>query len=620
MSTNENGVASFDVTFPDDVTSWKTIALAMDDKKRSGSSEGLIKSFKPVMGSIKVPRFLIEEDSVVILGKALNYTNDTINVNTHFEVNDVSNSLNNTQLVNSFIDTLTLVAHSVDTTTVAFVLEKDDGYFDGEKREIPVLAKGTEETIGQFVALDQDTTITFSFDKSLGDITFSIQADLLEVFLDEVNHVKKYKYLCNEQASSKLKALLIEKEIRTNLGQEFQHEKRVEKLISRLEKARNNRHLWGWWPQGATSNWVSSYTISALAEAKKAGYEVQYDFDKFVEHAIYELEKGNTKSTLALLPTLQSLNSKFNAKRSLILVEQDSLISQHQYIQLAQTKQMYGLPYNLDSIWALKKETIFGNLYWGYDSYFLNRNAISTTLLVYEIIRKHGGYEKELAKIRNYLLEKRTNGHWTNTYESMQILQTILPDVLRKGEKIVPSKIVFEEGLNDTIDSFPHTKEISAIESVRVTKIGSSPVYLAAYQKFQNPKSKKVDKDFAVDSYFLNQNKDTVNNLIAGSKVKLAIRLKVKKDVEYVMLEIPIPAGCSYGEKKQPRRNNEVHREYFKNMTSIFCRRLTKGTYKFEVELIPRYSGRFTLNPVKADLMYFPVFYGREQLKSVFIK
>jgi uncharacterized protein YfaS (alpha-2-macroglobulin family) len=58
-----------------------------------------------------------------------------------------------------------------------------------------------------------------------------------------------------------------------------------------------------------------------------------------------------------------------------------------------------------------------------------------------------------------------------------------------------------------------------------------------------------------------------------------------------------------------------VHREYFKNKVSIFCRKLAVGKYRFAIKLMPRYSGTYQLNPAKAEMMYFPIFYGREKMK-----
>ena len=99
--------------------------------------------------------------------------------------------------------------------------------------------------------------------------------------------------------------------------------------------------------------------------------------------------------------------------------------------------------------------------------------------------------------------------------------------------------------------------------------------------------------------------------------VKLRVSVNVKADAEYVMIEVPIPAGCSYYDKSQSWANNEVHREHFKNKVSIFCKSLPKGQYYFTVALLPRFTGVYTLNPAKAEMMYFPVFVGREGMKRV---
>ena len=91
----------------------------------------------------------------------------------------------------------------------------------------------------------------------------------------------------------------------------------------------------------------------------------------------------------------------------------------------------------------------------------------------------------------------------------------------------------------------------------------------------------------------------------------------VKADAEYAMIEIPVPAGCSYANKSQSYLNNEVHREHFKNKVNIFCSSLPKGFYIFAVSLMPRYNGIYHLNPARAELMYFPTFFGREGIKKV---
>ena len=65
---------------------------------------------------------------------------------------------------------------------------------------------------------------------------------------------------------------------------------------------------------------------------------------------------------------------------------------------------------------------------------------------------------------------------------------------------------------------------------------------------------------------------------------------------------------------------HETYRESFKDRTVIFCENLPQGTYTFNIELIPRYTGRYSLNPAKAEMMYFPVINSNNGLRRVDIK
>jgi uncharacterized protein YfaS (alpha-2-macroglobulin family) len=153
-------------------------------------------------------------------------------------------------------------------------------------------------------------------------------------------------------------------------------------------------------------------------------------------------------------------------------------------------------------------------------------------------------------------------------------------------------------------------------QAITFRKEGSLPLYFTAYQQHWNATPQKVAGDFSVRSWFEKSGR-TITQLKAGEPVVMKIAVSVKADASYVMVEAPIPAGCSYSSKSQSFANNEVHREHFKQKVSIFCSSLPKGDYTFTVSLLPRYSGRYTLNPAKAEMMYFPVFYGREEMKKV---
>jgi len=224
-----------------------------------------------------------------------------------------------------------------------------------------------------------------------------------------------------------------------------------------------------------------------------------------------------------------------------------------------------------------------------------------------------GGHESELEKIRNYFFEHRHDGSWQNTYQASRIIETIMSDMLS------PNTSYSEVSVNingKKISTFPVTEKIDMNQPVRIKKEGALPLFITAYQQEwnRNPQPES-SKGFAVQTFF-KENRDTISNLKAGKPVNLEVVIKVDADAEYVQIEVPIPAGCSYESKSQSFYGKEVHREHFKEKVSIFCNRLTKGEHKFTVELIPRFTGRYTLNPAKAELMYFPTFYGNEEVKT----
>jgi TonB-dependent SusC/RagA subfamily outer membrane receptor len=622
LVTDREGKASFELSFPDDVTSWETYYLAMNDRRQSGQSKGLIKSYKPLMAQLAVPRFLVQSDTTHAIGKVLNYLPDSIKLSTRFELNGHIQSTRDRYCSTALIDSLPIIAPA-DSIAVKYSLEKEDGYFDGELRSIPVYPKGLEEAKGNFLVLNKDTTFQLSFDSSLGPVKLYARADVLEVIEEEISHLMDYKYYCNEQIASKLKALLAEKTIAAYKGEKFKSERQVDKMIRLLIRNQKDRGLWGWWKNAEESSWISLHVVEALLQAEKAGYDSNLNKGQLSEKLIWELENQRDFSTrIRILRLLQILSPQTNQQAYVAELEKKyKPRSLHALLQMMELKQLYKLPYQADSLQAYQQQSIFGNIYYADKdpgSNLLN-NDIQNTLSAYRILRAGSNSHKNgetLLRIRNYLLEKRNSGHWTNTYESAQVIETILPDLLADKATLSKPVLTLSAGFGQTVSEFPFEKEIDAAQAVEISKTGDFPVYLTSYQTYWNPAPKEKKNDFEIFSRFEN---DSAAYLKAGREVRLIAHVKVKKDAEYVMINIPVPAGCSYADKKTNFRN-ESHREYFRNETSIFCESLKQGEYTFEVALIPRFSGTYTINPASISLMYFPTFNANDQTKTIRIQ
>ncbi|RWU10748.1 alpha-2-macroglobulin family protein [Pedobacter chitinilyticus] len=618
LNTDNDGNATFVVKFPDDITSWNAKVIAMNGKKQSGTTTAKIKSFKSLSANLTAPQFAIKGDSINIIGKLMNYSPIAEKVVRKMSYNQQSLLNSTVTIKNSLIDTIPVKAIAEkDSLHFEYTLTQDNGYFDGEIRKIPVFEKGIKETKGYFNALHSDTTIHYNFDKRLGKVMVRAEASVFPVLLDEMEHLYRYEYLCNEQMASKLKALLLQKQLKSYLKQDFKYEKEIKNLIRKLNATQKNQGTWGWWQDGDEEIWISLHVIEALLLSEKDGYQVKLNKDKIYNYLRRQLVDQQDYSKLKVVELIQLLNNKEVTKDWLKAIEKSKTLyfvpTLYDKLSLMYLKQIAGMKVNIDSLLKIKKNTMFGNSYWGENKAGFWDNHIQNTLLAYKILKASGGNQQEQQKIVNYFLEQRRDGKWRNTYESSLILEMIVPELLKRKTDQKPTELVLN---GNVVKQFPYQQELDKNDQLSLQKKGEMPIYFAAYQQFQNINPTKVDKEFVVRTSISQKGK--VNQILkAGEVATLKIEVDVKADADYVMIEVPIPAGCSYENKTKGYWGLETHREYFKEKTSIFCTKLKQGKYTFEISLMPRYNGQYTLNPAKAEMMYFPVFFGREDMKSI---
>jgi alpha-2-macroglobulin len=351
LRTNSQGKARFTVTFPDDITKWRSFYAAMTDKRQTGITELAIRSFKPLSANLALPQFLVQGDSINIIGKVLNYNSDTATVNRNLYINGSLSKQQSIQVANARIDTIGLSIHGTDSMKIKYTIEQANGYFDGEERSIPVFTQGVQETQGLFAVLDSDTSFTLpQFDK-LATLTLHAEASVLPVLLDEIDKVKKYEYLCNEQLASKLKCLLLEKKIRQQLNQPFAEDKNIKTIIEKLTQNRGRNFMWGWWANNDPSLWISLHVTEALLQAEAMGYTVGLAKQPIIDYIVYNQESFYREDKIRSLLLLQQLQAKADFKRYA-----DSIAahftpnSLYQKLQWIAAQQQLGLPVNVDSV------------------------------------------------------------------------------------------------------------------------------------------------------------------------------------------------------------------------------------------------------------------------------
>lgn len=614
LHTDKQGKAIFEATFPDDITGWNAYVLGMGSRRRTGQTSTTIQSFKPLMAQIAQPHFLVEGDRATAIGKITNYSQEKIALSRTIEVDDRTVSTTGVTLEHSSVDSIHLEATGKDSLAVKYTVTYKN-YKDGELRKLPVYRKGVEEATGTFALLEGDTTLSLSFDKAYGPVKLYAEADLVDVLLDEVQQLKRYPYECNEQSASRLKVLLLEKQICAYRGEKFTDQAGVTRMIRKLVANQNKDGSWSWWKNGEGEVWITLHVARALLRAEKEGIPSAFDKELLINYLQSRLAGAHAGIRPDVLQFLAEQGQAMNVREiadSLAVMKYKSV---HDRLEAQRLLQTLGQKVDWPWIKSIRSETAKGNYYWGEEKTHVLDNAVINTLIVYNLLSKENANHADLIRMRNYFLERRKKT-WRNTYESSLILEAILPGLLRQKAATHPVKLVLSGGITKTIDQFPFTLDAGAMDRLSVSKSGNAPVYFTAYQEHWNATPARIDKDFVVDSYF----NDNAYRLNAGKPVPLHVKVEVKRDAEFVMIEVPIPAGCSYREKPQPRTNGEVHREYYHHKTNIYCKYLKKGTYVYTIELLPRYSGNYTLNPAVVECMYFPTIYGRETAKDVKIR
>lgn len=642
LRTDKNGKTSFEVTYPDDITSWNTCFIAIGNKKQTDKKQMTINSFKALTARLSTPSFAVRGDSLDAVGRISNLLGDSIRITRKIEMNGKLKN-DSLHIGSSYVEPIPVQAEKGDSLTVSYSLKSENGIYDGEKRTLPIIEPGMLQTFGDFKVLNDTLTHQLKVDPSLGTTTLYAEASSLDLFLREIDRVEKYPYLCNEQIASKIKALLSKKRIMAMLGKDFKEDKKISGLIGKLEKNSNSEGLWGWWNTAQTELWISKQALSALLDAEDAGYKIHLDkkvlaetFEKKIKNALTFLRLSNKNQLLLAkqelldhLMLVKRLNPSLDGKIYLRAID-DQLKSKDitDRLKTMQALSVMGFQdeIKVDSLMKYASNTLLGSIFWGepkknssnFRRPFLPYTSdIENTLTAYLLLKNKGGHEQELEKIRNYFFENHAEGFWKNTYESSRIIETILPDLLNRNEDYRNARLLLN---GKPINQFPYSEQVETTNPISVKNEGTMPLLVTSYQQTWNKQPQaETQKGFTVKSSFTVDGKTTVS-LKAGKSVQMVVVVNANAEANYVQIEIPIPAGCSYEDKAMGSFRDEAHREHFKDKVVVFNNKLSQGEHTFTINLLPRYTGEYHINPAKAELMYFPTYFGNEILKTIEIE
>jgi TonB-dependent SusC/RagA subfamily outer membrane receptor len=621
LSTNQEGKVNFSITYPDDVTSWDTHFFVATESQETGQANQSVKSYRPLVSQLSIPKFLILGDSVSGIGKIKNYMGDSIAIVTQFKINEEIQFKKEKEVSDFETDELSIIASNLDSLQINYQFKHiNNNYIDGEELTIPVFTSGMEKAEGEFLKLLQNDTLRLNFVSNMDEVELKIEANLNSILEQELDVVINYMHDCNEQIASRLKAQLTKRKIYQERNLTFEDDKDIKKLMRLLQKNQQSNSLWGWWSNSSSNLWVSLNVIEALLLADEQEFKLKWNKGEIQQTLTERLFLDDEVSErVQLLQILDVLKTEINYLEEIESLLQKESLSVVERFQLWEMYQKHNGSLNLIELMKFQKETALGNWYieseekYAFHPY---KNSIQASLIAYRILKKMDNQEEVAEKFKDYLVMQRNYGGFTNTFESMQVIETLIGE-FKNSQTNAKYRIQINNDAWQTYDRNSYSQSFQASDEVKVLNSGLIPIYLNYIQKYVDETPEKRDDLFEVNTHFENEFEELlqIDKIKAGKPVSLEVRLDVKKQANYFMLEVPIPSGFSYHNKMQ--YSNETHRQYRKDKTYIFIETLEPGIKSFSIELMPRFQGNYQLKAAKAQLMYFEQFSGNNIIKSL---
>ena len=639
LVTDRKGEATFTTTLPDNITTWEAVIYAMNRRLMTGTARHSMQSYKPIMAELQTPSFLVTGDVSHLSANIRNYTKDSSIKGRVDFVNNGDTITSQIELNSSAQEYIEVIAPEADSAKYTYLFTRDDGYSDGERRAISIEKEGTEVAEGTLQILKDGDEI--KVEASPNDMVYiTISGEQIDIYMDVAYYLIGYKYACNEQLASKLIGLLNYRIYSQFMGEKFEHDKSVNEIISRLLKNQNNRKLWSWWGNSdSTSFWMSAHILRALSFAKKSGYIVNLNIRSIAnDYTDIRPYRGSSLSDIEILSTLLDWGVEQKYEKAIDLFEEEIRIQEHkedslvniykkskryedyavkrsylyEKLLLLEMRQKLGLSYSRELFDTHLQSDILGRVRivdtLSKRSWYYNDDM--SNLTAYRIVRSDSLLMHHKEAMQLSILSTRQYG-W-NTYQSASSLQTVMPDLISSGTtKGEPAKISLSGRDNTVLTEFPYSTVLSEGERLTIKKESGIPLIYSSYT-IQRRKEERSGDAFEIKSDI------SAKSFKRGTPVTMSVEVTVKEDnAEHVMIEIPIPAGCSYNTKYKGYSNYEVYREYFKEKCVIFCEKLPKGKYIYKIDLMPRFTGEYTVNPAKAEMMYFPVINANNSIERI---
>ncbi len=602
--TDAAGKARITFKLPDNLTTFRVMAVAATADSRFGKARGQLKVNKPLLMLPTLPRFVRVGDRMEAGVVVHNNTGKGGTMEVKAEAKGVeligASSARMKVAVDGSVEArFAFRARTPGEATFRFNVAMDDNR-DGLELKRPVKLPLVMETVATYgstaSAAAEGVVPSGGVRKDIGGLDVTMSSSALVGLRGGMDYLLRYPYECLEQSTSRMVPLVLLSE----LSEAFKLNNNkaasaalVAKLIARISRMQRWDGGFAYWPSSSRSYpWVSAYAAWGLGRAASGGHKVSARVLKNARSYLHkQLRKKADKRYLGLdrttkaymLYVLTTLGEQptgyvshlFEHRKDLTVFGKALLLSAMTRMKKVDKEMVRTLTDDVtgqvhQTAKVAKVEENLGN---GYAPMF--HSDTRSTAMVLDALLAADPNNPLVEKLVKYLVQARKNGRWNNTQETVyallamhryfEVREKVVPDFVAKvflGDTRLLAQPFKGRSLTAVKKSVPMGKLAEAgSPTLGFVKRGKGRLYYSAslhYARTTLPK-RPLDSGFFVTRTYEPVPRDAsklsdlqgaadgkargVTRVKAGDLVRVTLRVVVPQQMHFVAVDDPLPAG-----------------------------------------------------------------------------
>ncbi|MCC6748694.1 MAG: Ig-like domain-containing protein [Deltaproteobacteria bacterium] len=601
--TGADGRAQVRFKLPDNLTTFRIMAVAATATSEFGSAAGAVRVAKPLLMLSTLPRLLRVGDTIEAGVVVHNHTRQSGSVRVDTQVRGarlVGSSSQQVPVEEGGAGEVRFRFTATSPGEAVFRFSSTLGdHRDAVELKRPVQLPQVVEAVATFGSTDsaaaEGVVPAGGIRKDVGGLEVSLSSSALVGLRGGVEYLMDYPFECLEQTVSRMVPLVLLKELSLAYGLKSSAEvdPLVGKLIARVEQLQRWDGGFSFWPSAHQSYpWVSAYAAWGLLQAKRAGHRVSprvlTNATRYLTQQLRtQLPKDAPEGAEGQLATVKAFASqvlvelgqkpsaylttgyegraKLPAFGKALLLSAMAKARSDQKAIATLTQELVNQVHQTARVAKVEE-----NLGDGYAPFF--HSDTRSTAMVLDALLANQPEHPLVDKLVQYLLETRKEGRWRNTQETVYALVGLhsyyqrrekgAPAFLAKvvlGERVLLEQRFSGRSLSAKQTELPMARLGGASGTLAFVKEGQGRLYYSArlrYARSVLPKEPwdegffvtrtyhRVPEDMSSFTWLRNKTEgEPVTKVKAGELVRVTLKIVVPQQMHFVAVEDPLPAG-----------------------------------------------------------------------------